>query len=54
MVWSFEPAVALEWAGTAVVVHVGSGGDAISAASCVADRYILLPSPRPLLTGCQR
>lgn len=37
MVCSFEPAVGLEWAGTAVVVHVGSGGDAISAASCVAD-----------------
>lgn len=54
MVWSSRPAVGLEWAGTAVLVHVGSGVDAVSAASCVADLCVLLPSPGALLTGCQR
>lgn len=46
MVWSFGPAIGLEWAGTAVMVHVGSGVDAVSAASCAADLCALLPFPR--------
>lgn len=54
MVWSFRPASDHEWARAAVVVRVGGGVDAVFAASCETDLYILLPPPGATLTGCQR
>lgn len=53
MVWSLGPAFDLEWASMAAVSHVGSGVNAMSAASCVADLCTLQPSLRAMLTGCQ-
>lgn len=54
MVRSFRSTSDLEWARAAVVVHVGHGVSAVSAASCVADLCIPLHSPGAMLTGCQR
>lgn len=54
MVQSFRTTSDLEWARAAVVVHVGHGVSAVSAASCAADLCIPLHSPGAMLTGCQR